>query len=144
MSAREAVTRLFQAFGSSDAARIRDALTPDARWIAPPGNATAIASGVTAEQMLTVDGIVAFMTGAYRRLFQNVTSEPLLIVEAGDTVVMETMFRARVATGRDYANRYCWVIQVREGKVSELREYMDTQAGFAMIFGDAAPRSLVD
>ncbi len=38
-----------------------------------------------------------------------------------------------------YENRYCWVIEVSNGRVCELREYMDTHAGFAMIFGDNPP-----
>lgn len=37
------VKAAWDAFGSRDAARIAACFAPDAEWIAPPGNATAIA-----------------------------------------------------------------------------------------------------
>jgi ketosteroid isomerase-like protein len=144
VSPKEAAFHLWRAFASGDPAQIRAALTPDARWIAPHGNATAIASGASAEQMLTVDGMIAFLTGPYRRLFPDSAKVAFTkVVAEGETVVMEQTFQARLANGRDYANRYCWVIETRDGKVAELREYMDTHGGFAQIFGDATPRQLV-
>ncbi len=51
--------------------------------------------------------------------------------------------KARLANGRDYDNRYCWVMKVSNGKVRELREYMNGHAGFAMIFGDNPPGKII-
>jgi len=144
-NAKEAALNVWKAFASRDPERIRSALTPDARWIAPPGNATAIASGAAAESLLTVDGIVAFITGAYNRIFpEGAAVEILRVVGEGDTAVIEQIFRARVANGRMYENRYCWVFIARDGKICEMREYMDTHAGFAGIFGEEPPRRLVN
>jgi ketosteroid isomerase-like protein len=145
ITAKEAALNVWQAFASRDADRIRAAFTPDARWLAPPGNATAIASGADAESLLTVDGIVAFITGAYNRIFpEGAAVEILKVIGEGDTAVIEQIFRARVANGRMYENRYCWVFIARDGKICEMREYMDTHTGFAAIFGDELPRRLVN
>ena len=39
------------------------------------------------------------------------------------------------ATGLDYDNQYCWVYEVRDGRVAVLEEYADTiVAGRAMGF----------
>jgi uncharacterized protein len=144
-NAKEAALNVWKAFASRDADRIRAAFTPDARWLAPPGNATAIASGADAESLLTVDGIVAFITGAYNRIFpEGAAVEILKVIGEGDTAVIEQIFRARVANGRMYENRYCWVFVARDGKICEIREYMDTHTGFAAIFGNEQPRRLVD
>ncbi len=144
-NAREAALNVWKAFASRDPDRIRAVFTADARWIAPPGNATAIASGGAAESLLTVDGIIAFITGAYNRLFpEGASIEFLAVVGEGDVAVIEQVFRARVVNGRMYENRYCWVFVARDGKICEMREYMDTHAGFAAIFGNEPPRCLVD
>jgi ketosteroid isomerase-like protein len=143
--AKDAAVAVWQAFASGDADQIRRAFTEDGTWIAPPGNATAIASGATAEDIRTVDGIIGFITGAYLRLFPAEREVKFLrIVEDGDVAVFEQVFKARLANGRMYENRYCWVFETRDGKVSCMREYMDTHAGFGMIFGDEAPRRIID
>lgn len=141
--AREAAMNVWKAFATGDPARIRAAFTPDARWIAPPDNATAIAAGVTAEDVKTVDGIIAFITGGYGKLFSDVTVDFIKVIAEGDTAVIENVFRARLPNGRRYENRYCWVFEAREGKIAEMREYMDTHGGFGSIFGDAPPRKLI-
>lgn len=143
-TAKEAALNVWKAFGSRDPAAIRAAFTSDARWIAPPGNATAIAAGVDAEQVKTVDGIIAFITGGdYAKLFRDVKVDFLKVIAEGDTAIVENVFRAKLPNGRDYANRYCWVFEVRDGKVAEMREYMDTLGGLAQIFGTETPRKLV-
>jgi uncharacterized protein len=143
-NAKEAALNVWKAFASRDPEKIRAAFTPDARWVAPPGNATAIASGGDAESLLTVDGIIAFITGVYNRLFpEGAAIEFLTVIGEGNVAVIEQTYRARVANGRMYENRYCWVFLARDGKICEMREYMDTHGGFAGIFGNEAPRSLV-
>jgi uncharacterized protein len=144
ISPRDAAMNVWKAFGSRDPVQIRSAFTPDGSWIAPPGNATAIASGNDAESVATVDGIIAFITGpAYARLFRDVKVDFLKLIAEGNTVMMENIFRAKLPNDRVYENRYCWVFEVRDGKVAEMREYMDTLGGQRSIFGDEAPRKLI-
>jgi uncharacterized protein len=42
-------------------------------------------------------------------------------------VVVEAQSNARTKDGRDYSNTYCFVLKLANGKITESREYMDTQ-----------------
>jgi ketosteroid isomerase-like protein len=48
-------------------------------------------------------------------------------VAEGDYVVVEAEGKARTRDGRDYNNSYCIVLRLRDGEISEIREYMDTE-----------------
>lgn len=45
----------------------------------------------------------------------------------GDYVVVEASGENKTPQGKKYNNRYCWVCRLSEGKIHELKEYMDTQ-----------------
>lgn len=45
----------------------------------------------------------------------------------GDYVVIEHSGKNTTPDGRLYNNKYCWVCRFSEGKLRELREYMDTE-----------------
>ena len=118
--------------------------TPDARWYPPPGNATAVAAGHHDVRELDRDAIVRFMASEFPRLFvADVQSTPRNAVCQGDTVVLETSFKATAVNGRTYTNDYCFVIEVKDGRIHRMREYMDTHRGFREMFGDQAPRALI-
>jgi len=58
------------------------------------------------------------------------------MVSSGDTVMCES--RAWVRCGRpSYNNRYAWSIDVRDGKIFAIREYMDSNY-VATLFGGGA------
>jgi len=40
-----------------------------------------------------------------------------------------------LAGGKPYDNDYCFVFELREGRIARMREYMDTRKGHAAIFG---------
>jgi ketosteroid isomerase-like protein len=144
MDAKSAAMAVWAAFGSRDEARIRAVLTPDATWIAPSGNATAVASGASAESLATVDGMVSFLTRDFGRLFPDGAQfEFSKVVAEGDTVVFEQRMQAVTVEGRTYDNRYCWVFEMQDGRAKTIREYMDTLGGQRMMFGDRPPRKLV-
>ena len=141
---KQAAFAVWAAFGSRDAVRIRNVLTEDARWLAPAGNATQVALGQPDDLLETPDGIVAFLTEQFRRLFpEGLAVEFTSVIVDGSTVVFEQRTRGRVVNGRDYDNRYCWVFEMRGARVGVIREYMDTLGGQRMIFGDETPRCLV-
>lgn len=48
-------------------------------------------------------------------------------IAEGDYVVIEHSGRNTTSDGRPYNNRYCWICRFAEGKLRELREYMDTE-----------------
>jgi hypothetical protein len=45
--------------------------------------------------------------------------------------------RARTAAGADYANAYCGLFTVRDGRIAAVHEYLDTQYAAATLFGAA-------
>jgi uncharacterized protein len=48
------------------------------------------------------------------------------ILADGDHVVVECQGDATTISGERYANTYCFVIRIAEGRLRELTEYMDT------------------
>lgn len=48
------------------------------------------------------------------------------IIAEGDRVVVLARGEVKTTRGEDYNNCYCFVIRMRDGKMIELREYMDT------------------
>lgn len=55
-------------------------------------------------------------------------------IAEGDQVVVEAQGESRTKDGRDYNNFYCILLKLKDGKITEIREYMDTELTKA-IFG---------
>ncbi len=51
---------------------------------------------------------------------------PVNAVAEGDQVVVEFEGQGRTKDGRDYNNRYCSVLRVANGRLTHIREYLDT------------------
>lgn len=83
------------------------------------------------------------MANDFARLFSGVTNEFRMMIAEGDTVVTEARMSATLANGRSYVNDYCFIYRVRDGKVAEIREYMDTRGGWAQVFGDGPVGALI-
>jgi len=133
---KDIVKNAWKAFGTGDAAQIEAVFTEDALWFAPPGNATAVALGHT-EPVLDRGVIVNFLAHEFSTLFvSDVQSTPKSLVAEGATAVLEMRFQATLSNGRYYDNDYCFVIEVKDGRIHRMREYMDTQRGFRLIFGE--------
>lgn len=125
-------------FASRDAARIAECFTPNAQWLAPEGNATAIALNCT-HHMVGRDAIVHFLTAEFPKLFVADVSVELGGIHAdGETVVVEERMQATLANGRRYDNTYCFVFVLEGERIARVREYMDTKRGWACIFGEQA------
>ncbi len=48
------------------------------------------------------------------------------IFSAGEMVCVESNSTGKTADGKVYDNDYCWVFKISNGKVDEMREYMDS------------------
>ena len=88
--------------------------------------------------------IVAFMAYDYPRFFANVAFEPRSMVGEGDVVLAEHRMSATLPNGRDYVNDYCFAYEVADGRVTAIREYMDTRGGWLQVFGGDPPEVLVE
>ncbi|UII20300.1 nuclear transport factor 2 family protein [Fulvivirga ligni] len=49
------------------------------------------------------------------------------IIADGDYVVVEMSGQNETVTENSYKNKYCWVCLLRDGKLYQINEYMDTE-----------------
>ena len=135
---RRAVLDAWGAFATRDPEQVRAVFTPDAEWLAPAGNATALALDGT-HHLVGRERIVRFLTEEFGTVFvADVDIEWRSVIAEGDTVVVEERMRATLAHGGRYANDYCFVFELAGGRIHRVREYMDTALGHAW-FRSPAP-----
>lgn len=139
MDTKAAAIAVWDAFKSRDRDRIASVLTDDVEWIAPPGNATAAALGVT-NHMIGPNAIADFIIDDMPRLFSNgIQFEPISVTAEGNLVVFEQVQSAVLSNGRSYRNIYVFIFEMAGSKARRIREYMDTLNGSRMVFGEAEP-----
>jgi ketosteroid isomerase-like protein len=119
----------WRAFATQDPDRVRAVFTPDAEWLAPARNATALALDGS-HHLVGRERIVRFLAQEFGSVFvADVTVEFRGVHAAGDTVVVEERMQATLANGAHYDNEYCLVFELAGGRIHRVREYMDTQRG---------------
>lgn len=111
----------FAALGAGDFEKARVLMADDVTW-------TVMGTGVPgAGTHVGPDAIFAMMA-PIRALFEP--GSPVItltkLTSNDHTVVTETHGGGRFKDGRPYDNRYAMVLDVENGKVAALREYMDT------------------
>jgi ketosteroid isomerase-like protein len=134
-SPKDIVLNAWKTFASRDAERIAALFTEDAEWIAPKGNATAIALDHT-DHMVGARQIARFIAQEMHRMFSEVEIAFRGIHADGDIVIVEERMRATLPGGKPYENDYCFVFTVAGDRIREVREYMDTRKGWRMVFGE--------
>ena len=76
------------------------------------------------------DGKAAVQNELAPALFANFASDYRnfadAIIAEGDRVVVLVRGEVKTVRGEDYNNSYCFVLRMKDGKIVELREYMDT------------------
>jgi ketosteroid isomerase-like protein len=132
----EIIRNAWKLFASRSSERIALVFAEDAEWLAPAGNATAIALEAP-NHMVGRTAITRFLAEDFGRLFVrdvNVTFHG--IYADGDRVIVEETMTATLASGNQYTNDYCFVFELRDGLIHRVREYMDTARGHRMVFGE--------
>lgn len=134
-TSKQIVKNAWKAFATRDPAQIAAVFTEDAEWRAPDGNATAKALAHTHE-MLGRAAIVRFLSEEMHRLFvKDLAVTFTSLFSDGPVVMLEQRLQAVLPSGRTYDNEYCFIIELQDGRIHRVREYMDTQRGFKCIFG---------
>jgi ketosteroid isomerase-like protein len=136
-SPKDIVLNAWKTFSSRDSTRIAALFTDDAEWIAPEGNATAVALDHT-DHMIGAQAIARFIAQEMHRMFSDVDIAFRGVHADGDVVIVEERMRATLPNGRPYENDYCFVFTVAGDRIREVREYMDTRKGWRMVFGEEA------
>jgi len=140
---KQFVLAAYRAFGARDRDKIAACFAPDAEWIAPERNGTAVALGMPSG-FRGRDAIVKNLTeDVGGRLFTNSKVELLAVIADGDSVVIEQQFDATLCNGRPYRMIQCFIFVVRDRLIHQIRSFFDTALGFELIFGEETPRQLV-
>ena len=107
----------------------RALFTDDVRWRIPKGAIEPF--GGTHQG---AEKVVAMMLGAVGESFVAGSQhfEILTTLVGEDVVCCETEMTARAPDGRDYRNDYTFFFELRDGRICEIREHVDTRyaAGF--------------
>ncbi len=121
-SAEQAARAYLDAATVADESAMRAALAEDAVLVLPRPSSSG----------LTIKGganIAAFVAGLGKRYVGSVARYGAVVANE-TTAAVEWRRTAKLAeNGADYDQYYCWIFEVVDGKIVELREYTDTDYG---------------
>ena len=75
------------------------------------------------------------MKPLFAQFANQYTNTAQRILADGDYVVVECRGNVTTKSGKPYANEYCYVIRMADGKMRELKEYLDTELVAAALNG---------
>ena len=131
--AKTVLHRYLDALTAGDLAAVADSFAEDATWFihgTMPLAGTKQGRGAIMEFLTSAGSL--YQPGTQSFSFGEITAE-------ADRAVLEWRVRGIAsATGRDYDNAYCGVFQVRDGQITEVREYLDSLHAARVLFPDAA------
>ena len=116
------VHEFFATLSTGDLDALRPLIHPDGSWevmsTSVPGG------GLTSGGDAVIDEFLAPVRGMFAPGDPKVTVTRSF--SSGNLVCAETEADGELRNGNHYHNRYAWVIEIADGKVCHLREYMDT------------------
>jgi ketosteroid isomerase-like protein len=111
---------IFTALSKGDDSLFLEAMADDMQWIW-------MGSGQWSK---TFNGKKEVLGGLWRAVRETLKAPYKVIAENfiadGNYVVVEATGQNSTPDGKTYSNKYCWVCQIVDGKIAELKEYMDT------------------
>lgn len=112
---------VFSAMSQGNIEPLIDAMADDMRW-------TWMGTGRWSHTFEGKDSVVNELLSAVKAtLSPSFEVIPHRFFAEGDHVVIEHSGRNTTLDGRPYHNNYCWVCRFGDGKLREIREYMDTE-----------------
>jgi ketosteroid isomerase-like protein len=126
---RELASRFFARVSASDIAGALDLLSDDVTWWLAGKPALLPVAGVhdKAGTARILNSMVRQVTSGFHLRVKRAIAE-------GDDVVLEVESHGELRNGRTYSNEHCILMTIRDGKISAVREYYDTQHTFATWF----------
>ena len=116
------VRTFFETLSTGDLERVRPMLHEDATW-------TVMATGIPGAgekkgRKVIIDEFLAPVRGIFADGDPKVSI--VNVISKGRLVAAETRGVGRLKNGTPYNNVYSWMIEVDDGKIRALREYMDS------------------
>jgi ketosteroid isomerase-like protein len=127
------VHRFLAATRENDREELLRLFHPDLVWIIPKG-AIPPYGGTHRGAEKIADMMLASVGGTF--VPGSMTHRILLTMSDDRHVMMELNLRAKTPDGREYDNYYVFVFECRNGRITELREHVDTTYA-AKFFGAA-------
>jgi uncharacterized protein len=117
----EFIRRFFATLSDGDLEVLRLLIHPDASW--------EVMRAVDGERLTLgrnaiIDDFLAPVRGRFEDGDPKI--EVTMLVATGNMVAAETVGTGQLRNGRPYRNRYAWIIEMRDGLVCHVHEYMDT------------------
>jgi uncharacterized protein len=119
---KKVAAELFERFNAMDLAGALDLLTDDANWWIVGGTEHLPAAGDH-----TKDQIGRLLSNMGRQLKNGLKMTVRSMIAEGDRVAVEVESFGELLNGRVYNNQYHFAFTMRDGKIREVREYLDTQ-----------------
>ena len=126
----QVVLDFFRILSTGDLEAIRRTLHPDAEWRPMVENIPG--AGTYGPRDVIIDTFLAPVRGMFAPGDPKTTVNTL--ASAGDFVMCESRGLGKLADGRTYDNRYAWALELKDGLVYRIREYMDSHY-VATLFG---------
>lgn len=120
-TSKKVVLDYLSAQGRGDGETMAALLADDVQWRPP--------RGVPIGQPTGRDTVLQTMAEAGAKFFDLSTMkvEVKWIIAEGDKVVIRQSAKAKAANGNDYENEYVWVYIVRDGRIAEIEEHVDSK-----------------
>jgi uncharacterized protein len=117
----EFIRRFFATLSAGNLEALRQLIHVDASW--------EVMRAVDGERLtLGRNAIIDDFLAPVRGRFED--GDPKIavttLVATGNMVAAETVGTGQLRNGRPYRNRYAWIIEMRDGLVCHVHEYMDT------------------
>ena len=125
------VREAYQAVSAGDVEGFLGRLADDARWTMYGTHRFARTFSGKADILANLFGPLG------ETLAGGIVIELSNLVAEGDVVVVEARGKSATKTGGTYNNTYCNVLTLRNGKIAEVREYLDTEL-VTKVFGPLA------
>jgi len=123
---KKVVTEFMEVFSAGDLHGILDSLTDDATWWIA-GTIPGISGTKDKAGFGEMLGEIAAGTRS-----SAIRLTPLAFTAEGERVAVETESYSELNNGRVYNNQYHFVFTVRDGKISAVKEYLDTEHATAV------------
>ena len=114
--------KFFETLSRGDLGKLRDLFHEDAIWqVQPKGIA---GEGTHHGKKGIIDEFLAPVRGMFKPGDPKI--DVTSIASKGSLVIGESTGRGTFMDGRTYDNLYVWALEIKDGKVYRLREYMDS------------------
>jgi len=126
---KQLATEFFGRFSAKDINGALDTMTDDATWWIAGKPEQLPAAGVHSKEQIA--RLLRNMAG---QLKDGLKMTVKGLIAEGDKVAVEVESHGELQNGRIYNQEYHMLMTIRDGKISEVREYLDTQLVHATWF----------